>query len=209
MTLILHAELSLERGTAGYPAALALLGDAAPEALSGCGALAALRRPLTALFSSVAVPGEAMLAAYDLARAIRDAGVPVVGGFQAPVERGCLDFLLRGSQPVVVCPARGVEGMRAPAAWRRPIEEGRLLVLSPFPAARRRASAGMADVRNRLVAALAERILVVHAVPGGRLHRLVAEALRGKKRVLCPDLPANRELVVMGAEPIDPSIVAF
>jgi len=57
-------------------------------------------------------------------------------------------------------------------------------------------------VRNRMVAALADRILVVHAVPGGRLQRLAAEALSWKKRVLCPDLPSNRDLIVMGAEPL-------
>jgi hypothetical protein len=42
-------------------------------------------------------------------------------------------------------------------------------------------------------------------VPGGRLHRLAAEALAWKKRVLCPDLPTNRDLVVMGVEPVDPA----
>ena len=34
--------------------------------------------------------------AYDLARALRDAGVPVAGGFDARVKRDCLDLLLRG-----------------------------------------------------------------------------------------------------------------
>jgi predicted Rossmann fold nucleotide-binding protein DprA/Smf involved in DNA uptake len=62
----------------------------------------------------------------------------------------------------------------------------------------------MADARNRVVAALAERIVVVHAVPGGRIHRLAAEALAWKKPVLCPDLPSCRDLVVMGAVPVDP-----
>ena len=205
MTHVLRCDVRIPRAAVGYPAALARLGDDAPETLSACGSVAPLRQPLVALFSSFAVPAEAMLAAYDLARVLRDSSTPVIGGFQSPLERGCLDFLLRGTQPVVICPARGIEGMRAPAPWRRHIEEGRLLVLSPFPAARRRASAAMADSRNRIVAALADRIVVVHAVPGGRLHRLLAEALSWKKRVFCPDLPANRDLVVMGVQPVDPS----
>ena len=209
MSLVLRADIRVEQASDGYPAALARLGTRAPEVLTACGSLSALRRPLVAFFSSVAVPGEAMLAAYDLARAMRDAGVPAIGGFQSPLEHGCLDFLLRGTQPVVVCPARGIGGMRAPAAWLRPLQEGRLLVLSPFPTERRRASAATADARNRMVAALADRILVVHAVPGGRLHRLAAEALGWKKRVLCPDLPSNRDLVVMGAEPVRSAAAPF
>ena len=205
MTLVLRSEFEIPRGSDGYPAALALLGDLAPHALSGCGSPAALRQPLVAIFSSVAVPGDGILAAYDIARALRDAGIPTIGGFQSPVERGCLDFLLRGRQGVVICPARGIEGMRAAPAWRQPLEERRLLFLSPFPGTQRRASAATADTRNRVVAALADRIILIHAVPGGRRHRLATEALAWKKRVLCPDLPVNRDLVVMGAEPVNPS----
>jgi predicted Rossmann fold nucleotide-binding protein DprA/Smf involved in DNA uptake len=204
VTLVLQPSFRIERGEPAYPAELARLGPAEPEALTGCGSPALLRQPLVALFCSVTVPGGAMLAAYDLARAMRDAAIPCIGGFQSPVERGCLDFLLRGFQPVVICPARGIDGLRVPAGWRRPVAEGRLLVLSAFPAARTRASAPLADARNRVVAALAHRILVVHAVPGGRIHRLAEEALAWKKRVLCPDLPSSRDLVVMGAEPVDP-----
>lgn len=205
MTLVLRTAFEVSRGAEGYPAALTLLGKDAPETVSGCGWLPILRRPLVALFSSVAVPGDAMLAAYDLARALRDAGVPSIGGFQSPVERGCLDFLLRGNQGIVICPARGIEGLRAAAIWRQPLEEHRLLVLSPFASAHRRASAATAHLRNRVVAALADRIIVIHAVPGGRLHRLAAEALAWRKPVLCPDLPVNRDLVVMGAEPVNPT----
>jgi predicted AAA+ superfamily ATPase len=40
------------------------------------------------------------------ALALREAGIPVIGGFHAPMEKECLDLLLRGTQPVVICPAR-------------------------------------------------------------------------------------------------------
>ena len=35
--------------------------------------------------------------------------------------------LLRGSQPVVVCPARGIEKMHIPRDWHLALKEGRLL----------------------------------------------------------------------------------
>ena len=92
-----------------------------------------LEEPLTALFCSARCPGDLILKTYDLARSMRDAGVAVIGGFQTPMEKECLRLLLRGSQPVVICPARGIENMRIPRDWQLALEEERLLVLSPFP----------------------------------------------------------------------------
>ena len=60
------------------------------------GRLSLLDEPLTALFCSQRCPGDLVLKTYDLARAMRDAGVPVIGGFQTPMERECLRLLLRG-----------------------------------------------------------------------------------------------------------------
>ena len=31
-------------------------------------------------------------------------GVPMIGGFHTPMEQECLEVLLRGQQPVVICP---------------------------------------------------------------------------------------------------------
>ena len=108
------------------------------------GNLGLLEEPLTALFCSQRCPGDLILKTYDIARAMRDAGVPVIGGFQTPMERECLRLLLRGNQPVVVCPARGIEKMQVPRDWRPALDDGRLLVLSPFPAAVRRPTSELA-----------------------------------------------------------------
>ncbi|MDG5996712.1 MAG: hypothetical protein E3K33_07075 [Candidatus Brocadia sp.] len=76
---------------------------------------------------------------------MQQTGVAVVGGFHSPVERECLTVLLRGSQPVIICPARSIEGMRIPGTWRRPIDEGRLLILSPFDQKYRRITAVLGE----------------------------------------------------------------
>ena len=102
------------------------------------GNLSLLDEQLTALFCSNRCPGDLILKTYDLARAIRDAGIPVIGGFQTSMERECLRILLRGKQPVVVCPARSIDNMRTPLDWRPALDGGRLLVMSPFPAMARR-----------------------------------------------------------------------
>ena len=64
-----------------------------------------LERRLLGLFCSTKCPGDAILQTYDLVRALRDAGVAVIGGFHSPMEKECLDLLLRGNQPIVICPA--------------------------------------------------------------------------------------------------------
>lgn len=204
MSLDLVGCAALPGASPAYPERLRPSGGGDPVPLAAYGATGLLRLPLLAVFSSIELPGEAALAPYDLARALREAGTPVIGGFQSPPERDCLDFLLRGTQPLVICPARSIEGMRAPAGWRQPLEEGRLLVLSEAPPTRRRASASAAQSRNRLVADLAHRILVIHATPGGRLSRLAQEALRAGKRLMCLDIPPNHDLLVLGAHPVDP-----
>jgi len=75
-----------------------------------------LSNSLLGLLCSIRCPGRVIVQTYDLARALRDAGVPVIGGFHSPMEKECLDFLLRGKQPVVVCPSRSITNMRMPSA---------------------------------------------------------------------------------------------
>ena len=82
-----------------YPAAVkAELAE--PPALSAIGNRELLKCRLLAFFCSVKCPGNLILQTYDLARALRDACVPVIGGFHSPMEKECLALLLRGTQPV-------------------------------------------------------------------------------------------------------------
>jgi predicted Rossmann fold nucleotide-binding protein DprA/Smf involved in DNA uptake len=161
----------------------------------------ALRLPLLGLFSSVRCPGDAIVRAYDLARALRNAGVPTVGGFHSPMEKECLDLLLRGHQPVVVCPARSLAGMRIPAAWRPAIADGRLLLVSPFDAHHRRVTADLADHRNAMVAALSTAILVMHAAPNGKIDRLARAVLATPRPVFVAVPERAQALVAAGAIP--------
>jgi hypothetical protein len=62
--------------------------------------------------------------------------------------------------------------MRAPADWKKPLADGRLVVVSPFAASERRVARKLAVERNRIVAALADEIIFAHVAPGGELDRL-------------------------------------
>ena len=168
------------------------------------GNLRLLEEPLTALFCSNRCPGDLILKTYDLARAMRDAGVPVIGGFQTPMEKECLRLLLRGTQPIVVCPARGIHNMRVPRDWKAALDEGRLLILSPFPATVRRPTAELASQRNDLVASLASRVFIAHAAPGGKTEAFARKLAASGKPLLTLDSPANANLVDMGYERLTP-----
>ena len=170
-----------------------------PPDTAHIGNLSLLDEKLTALFCSNRCPGDLILKTYDLARAMRDAGVPVIGGFQTPMEKECLRLLLRGIQPVVVCPARGIEGMRIPRDWRPALEEGRLLILSPFPATVRRPTAKLSAQRNDLVASLASRVFIAHAAAGSKTEAFARRLADTGKPLLTLESPANANLAGMGA----------
>jgi predicted Rossmann fold nucleotide-binding protein DprA/Smf involved in DNA uptake len=61
---------------------------------------------------------------------------------------------------------------------RAPVDAGRLLILSGFPASATRVTAEQAARRNELVAALADEIWFAHVTPGGQVARLTRSGKR-------------------------------
>lgn len=166
------------------------------------GDLGILNKMLIGFFCSVRCPGDVILKTYDLARGLREMDATIVGGFQSPMEKECLDLLLRGSVSVVICPARGLGGMRIPKDWKGPLAEGRMLILSFFDDQIRRPTSGLAVKRNDCIAALADRILIAHAEKGGKTEELCKDILAKGKPVFTLDSPDNAHLVEQGAVPI-------
>jgi predicted Rossmann fold nucleotide-binding protein DprA/Smf involved in DNA uptake len=157
---------------AAWPRLLAArLGDAAPQKLSAQGNLDLLALPKTALFCSAQCPGSVILPTYDQAAKWRDTGRCVISGFHSPVERECLQILLRGDAPVILCPARGML-LRLPAQWAITVASGRMLILSAFAATANRVTAELAARRNDFVAALADEVFIAHITAGGQLEGL-------------------------------------
>jgi predicted Rossmann fold nucleotide-binding protein DprA/Smf involved in DNA uptake len=178
------------------------LGAHAPQKLVALGNLDLLQAHPLALFCSAKCPGDLILQTYDLAQALRDAGVPVVGGFHSPMERECLGLLLRGRQPAIVCLAQRLPAIRLPRAQAAALAEGRLLVLSRFGEHVRRATQGSAVQRNLLVAALADRVFVAHAAPGSRTEALCRQVVGWGKPLFAFDAPANAHILALGGRPL-------
>ncbi len=133
-----------------------------------------LAQPLDALLCSRACPGAKIIEAMDLAQRWRAENRAVISGFHTSVEKECLRIFLRGPQPLVICPARGLDPFRLPAEWQSKFKRGELLIISPFDSAIRRPTKETAEIRNRLVIDLATRYTIIHATSGGVLDRLTS-----------------------------------
>lgn len=171
----------------------------APDRLYLLGAPHVLDNRLIGLICSVECPGSIVLKTFDAIRLLRDQGAAVIGGFHSPMERECLDLLLRGIQPVVICAARRLAGLRIGTQARKALRQGRLLVLSAFGDKTRRVTSARAVLRNDLVAAMAEAVFVPYAVPGGKTWQAVQRILERGQHVVTLDDDANAALVACGA----------
>jgi hypothetical protein len=85
--------------------------------------------------------------------------------------------------------------MRVKEEQRKPLEEGRLLLLSPFSAKDSRVTADTALIRNRFVAALSDDIFVSHAAPEGKTEKFCLDILTWGKTATTLDSPLNEKLI--------------
>lgn len=196
--------VSIDHGGTSYPSGLLkYLGDKAPKRVAALGNIDLLRCKALALVCSVKCPGTLIVQTYDFAQGLREVGVPVIGGFHSPMERECLRILLRGKQPIVVCPGRSLHGMKLPKEYKDPLDQGRLLLLSPFSEKHRRPTMETAMYRNHFVAALADRIFVPYAAPSSKTFEFCRALVSWQKPLYTLASEANAELVALGAQPLE------
>ena len=165
-----------------------------------------LNGDLWALFCSRKCPGELILKTHDLAQTFKERGIPTIGGYHSPIEQECLRVLLRGVQPILLCPARSIEKMRLKPAWREALTDERLLILSTFESRHNRSTAALANRRNAFVAALADKICIAHAAEDSKTLEFAQMLLTWGKPVFTFETPANDALFQLGAQRIEPSV---
>lgn len=178
-----------------YPAALSVLGNRAPDSLALLGNSDLLSKSALALFSSMKCPDSLILKTCDLAQKLRDTNTTIISGFHSPVERECFNVLLDSRANLIVCPARGLTSMRIPREYLKPIEDGRLLLVSAFSEKQRQPNSTMSERRNRFVAALADRVFIAYASPSGKTERFCREILAWRKPVYTLNHEANQHLI--------------
>ena len=81
------------------------------------------------------------------------------------------------------------------------MDDGRLVVVSPFSDSIRRNTKKLADKRNEFAADLAEKVLILYAAPGSQLLNLARRLIAAGKPVLTIDCKENEALLEAGAKP--------
>ena len=151
--------------------------------ISHIGNLELLKEHKTAFLCSREVAAEVVLKCYDWAIAMRDQGRCVISGFHSTLEKDVLHYLLKGKQPVIMVLARGLKAKWEPRI-QKALEEGRLLIVSPFGNQVKRVSEHTAAMRNDLMIKLAEAVVVGYAREGGMLERRVRIEVNKKVKML-------------------------
>ena len=140
-----------------------------PVKLHSSGNLALLDQSATAFFCSTACPGDKILEAYEWARHQCDTGGTVISGFHTPVEKDILDILSRRGANLIWVPGRDLP-MTIDAAFKKPTDENRLLILSPFPYGKpSRPSKESCSLRNRFVLGRTAERFIPHVAKGSSL----------------------------------------
>lgn len=102
-------------------------------------------------------------------------GEAIISGFLSPMERAVFGAGLKHKHPMIWVRPWGIS-VDGDTACREAMEEGRLLVLSPFDPALDAPNARRAVWCNQYVLAHCDRVVVGHLNPDGRLACILAEA---------------------------------
>ena len=86
--------------------------------------------------------------------------VAVVSGFQSPLEKDVLKFLLRGACPIIIVLARGMY-RKLPDALQTPMDQQRILVISNEPDTITRVSEITAHERNEYVKSISDEMKII------------------------------------------------
>src|SRR5690606_24657272 len=96
----------------------------------------------------------------------------VISGFHSQIEKDVLHYLLKGKQPIILALARGLKEKLEPE-FEKPIEQGRLLIISPFSKEVKRVTVKTAELRNLMMLSISDRICTGYIAPKGQLSQLL------------------------------------
>jgi predicted Rossmann fold nucleotide-binding protein DprA/Smf involved in DNA uptake len=136
------------------------------------GNLELLSLPKTAFLCSRKIPANIVLKCYDWAIEQRDNKNCIISGFHSQIEKDVFHYLLKGSQPIIIALARGLKD-NFESEILTAVGKGRLLIISPFEVEIKRVTSKTAEIRNRLMIELADKIAVGFLNEFGTLSKLL------------------------------------
>jgi len=142
-----------------------------------------LKQSKTAFLCSRSIPASAVLKCYDWAIAQREAGNCIISGFHSQLEKDVFHYLLKGNQPIIIALARGLKEKIEPELIK-PLEQGRILIISPFEKSVKRVTEQTAEIRNKMMIELADSITIGYASEGGKLESILKTTKKGIIRLV-------------------------
>jgi predicted Rossmann fold nucleotide-binding protein DprA/Smf involved in DNA uptake len=172
------------------------------------GNTALLEFPKTTFLCSRRCPAQVVLKSYDWAIEKRNAKTCVLSGNHSQIEKDVLHNLLKGEQSIIVALARGLK-KRLESELAEALAKNRLLIITPFPSRVSRITQETANMRNELMAELADEIFVAYAQPAGNIERLVRRWLQKGKKICTFDVQENKMLIERGVWVYEKGAKAF
>ena len=148
------------------------------EIIDHIGNMELLKLHKTAFLCSRDIPATIVLKCYDWAIEQREQGNCVIGGFHSRIEKDVLHYLLKGNQPIIIAMARGIK-QRIEPIIKKAIDQGRILIVSPFDKEVKRIITKTAITRNQLMIELADKITVGFVSEEGNLAKLLKQTKKG------------------------------
>ena len=165
-----------------------------PVTLHATGNLRLIDCPATAFLCSTPCPATKVAEAREWARRQCDAGATIISGFYTPWELEVLAILARRGANLIWVPGRDIP-KTMDATFRQPMEENRLLVLSPFGyGSPSRQSKESCSVRNRFVLGFAQDRYLPHVADGSSLASELEASTIQPDITRAPSQPTNIQL---------------
>lgn len=140
-----------------------------------------LNKSKTAFLCSRQVESTAVMRCYDWATEQQGKDVCVISGFQSPIEKDVLHFLLRCRIPVIMVLGRKMYST-LPSDLQQALDDNRLLIISTSDASRQ--SASTIRQRNLYILHHSDQIVFGHITPNGTLAHLAQEAKQLNKPII-------------------------
>jgi predicted Rossmann fold nucleotide-binding protein DprA/Smf involved in DNA uptake len=132
-----------------------------------------LKMKKTGFLCSRTAPEMMVERAYEWAVEKSEEGECAVCGNYSHIERDVFEMLLRGKGSIILVAAWELDTVLRPDIARA-VQEGRLLIVSPFGTNSPNKSHFSAEIRNKLIVFLSNDLFIAHTEKGGTLERIIS-----------------------------------
>ena len=139
------------------------------------------RLPVGFLCSAMTA-SSAILPCLDWANEMAKGDVPVMSTFRSKIENKVLEFLLRGKCPIILVLPKGIY-RRIPEEYKKAIEEGRMLIVSPVSQSLTRVGKPASIQCNRYIAEQASSLVFGYIHPESSLMTIYQHSKVERKQV--------------------------